>query len=85
MHATPLHHKPGTMRRWLEEDHRGINITGIPWLLKENRLEGKTASSLVKYEIRGGSGEGKYFRTSEYDLDRSAARRAPQMARSAIV
>jgi len=36
----------GMMRRWLEEDNKGVEIMGIRWLLKEHGLE-KAVSSLV--------------------------------------
>ena len=39
---------PGTMRKWIEEDNKSMNILGIRWLLKEDR-RGKAASSLVIY------------------------------------
>jgi len=59
------------MRRWIEEDNKGVEIRGIRWLTKENR-PGKTASSLVIYaraaeeigRLRMGR---KLFRTTKYD------------------
>jgi len=48
MHAAPLKYKPGTMRRWVEEDNKGVRIMGIRWLLKEDR-RGQVVSSLVIY------------------------------------
>ena len=81
MHAAPLHYKPGTMRRWIEEDNKdmGVEIMGIRWLLKENR-PGKVASSLVIYmksarkveKLRMGR---RFFRTTSYDWDRISTRR----------
>lgn len=71
MHAAPLKFKPGTMRRWIEEDNKGMNILGIRWLLKEVQ-QGKAASSLVIYlkdaihvgALRMGR---RLFRTTCYD------------------
>jgi len=37
MHGAHLHYKRGTMRRWIEEVNKGVEIQGIRWLLKENR------------------------------------------------
>jgi len=37
MHAAPLKYKTGTMRRWVEEDNRGLKLVGIRWLLREDR------------------------------------------------
>ena len=80
MHAAPLHYKPGTMRRWIEEDNKdmGVEIMGIRWLLKENQ-PGKVASSLVIYmksarkaeKLRMGR---RFFRTTSYDWDRISTR-----------
>ena len=39
MHAAPLKYKPGTMRRWTEEDNKGVKILGIRWLLKDDRRD----------------------------------------------
>lgn len=47
-HAAPLKYRPGTMRKWIEEDNKGVNILGVRWLLKEGR-RGVAASSLVIY------------------------------------
>jgi len=74
MHAAPLKYKPGTMRRWIEEDNKGVKILGIRWLLREDR-RGKVASSLVIYmsdlmevtKLRMGR---RLFRTTSYDWDR---------------
>jgi len=71
MHATPLKYKPGTMRRWVEVDNRGVKIVGIRWLLREDR-RGQEASSLVIYmrepvEVR--SLRRRLFRTTAYDWD----------------
>ena len=74
MHAAPLMFKPGTMRRWIEEDNKGTKILGICWLLKEDR-RGKAASSLVIYlkdkievgVLRMGR---RLFRTTHYDWNR---------------
>ena len=75
MHAAPLKYKPGTMRRWIEEDNKGLRILGIRWLLKEDR-RGQLASSLVIYmkdpvgcgtKLRMGR---RLFRTTCYDWDR---------------
>jgi len=46
MHAALLKYKPGTMRRWIEEDNRGVKILGIRWLLREDR-SGHVAGILV--------------------------------------
>lgn len=48
LHGASTHHKPGTMRRRLEEDNKGIKVHGIRWLLK-GPTRGKRASSLVIY------------------------------------
>jgi len=48
MHAAPLKYKPGTMRRWIGENNKGVKIVGIRWLLREDR-RGQEASSLVIY------------------------------------
>jgi len=74
MHAAPLKYMPGTMRRWIEEDNKGVKILGIRWLLKEDRRE-QVASSLVIYlkdpvestRLRMGR---RLFRTTVYDWDR---------------
>jgi len=74
MHAAPLKYKPGTMRRWIEEDNKGVKILGIRWLLREDR-RGQVASSLVIYmrdlmevtKLRMGR---RLFRTTSYDWDR---------------
>jgi len=74
MQATPPKYKPSTMRRWIEEDNRGVKILGIWWLLKEGR-RGQMASSLVIYlkepvectKLRMGRG---LFRTTRYGWDR---------------
>ena len=36
MHADPLCYKPGMMRRWIEEDNKGVEITEIRWVTKEH-------------------------------------------------
>ena len=74
MHAAPLKYKPGTMRRWIEEDNKRVKILGIRWLLREDR-RGQVASSLVIYmrdlmevtKLRMGR---RLFRTTSYDWDR---------------
>jgi len=74
MHAAPLKYKPGTMRRWIEEDNEGVKILGIRWLLREDR-RGQVVSSLVIYmqdlvevtKLRMGR---RLFRTTSYDWDR---------------
>ena len=74
MHAAPLKYKPGAMRRWIEEDNKGVKILGIRWLLREDR-RGQVASSLVIYmrdlievtKLRMGR---RLFRTTCYDWDR---------------
>jgi len=71
MHAAPFKYKPGTMRRWIEEDNKGVRIMGIQWLLKEDR-RGQVVSSLVTYmrnpvevtKVRMGR---RLFRTIIYD------------------
>ena len=73
MHAAPLKYKPGTMRRWIEEDNRGVKILGIRWLLREDRRR-QVASSLVIYmcdpieitKLRMGR---RLFRATGYDWD----------------
>ena len=74
-HAVVMHdalrYKPETMRRWIDEDNKGIDIMGIRWLLSGNR-SGKTASSLVIYmksasdmdKLRMGR---RLFHTTQYD------------------
>ena len=79
MHAAPLHYKPGTMRRWIEEDNKGVEIMGIRWLTREH-WPGKVASSLVIYmrsameigRLRMGR---KLFHTTRYDWGRVSAKR----------
>jgi len=71
MHAAPLRYKPGMVRRWLEEDNKGVEITGIRWLLKEHTPE-KAASPLVIYmrlaqEVGSLSMGGTLFRTTKYE------------------
>ena len=74
MHAAPLKYKPGTMRRWIEEDNKGVRILGIRWLLREDR-RGQVVSPLVIYmqdlmevtKLRMGR---RLFRTTCYDWDR---------------
>ena len=46
MHATPLHYTPGRMRRWIEEDNKGVEIMGSRWLTREHE-PGKVASCLI--------------------------------------
>ena len=64
------------MRRWIEEDNKGITVLGIRWLLQEPRRAGKAASSLVIYmkegiNINKGFRMGRrIFRTSQYDWER---------------
>jgi len=60
MHGAPLHYKPGTMRRWTEEDNKGVEIKGIRWLLKE-LAPGKTASSLLEASLGTGGAERVYM------------------------
>jgi len=74
MHAAPLKYKPGTTRRWIEEDNKGVKMLGIRWLLREDR-RGQVASSLVIYmrdlmevtKLRMGR---RLFRTTFYGWDR---------------
>ena len=74
MHGAPLRYKSGTMRQWVEEDNRGVEIKGIRWLVREH-LPGKVASSLVIYMksaveigiLRVGR---KTYNTERYDWDR---------------
>jgi len=76
LHTTPTKYKPGEMRRWVEEDNRGIQILGIRWLIQEHRRAGKLASSLVIYmkekiNLNHGLRMGRrIFRTTEYDWKR---------------
>lgn len=75
LHAAPTHRKLGEMRRWLEEDNKGVVIVGARWLLQEGRRLGKAASSLVIYlsipkavgKLRMGR---KLFRTTRYEWGR---------------
>jgi len=72
LHAAPTHRKLGEMRRWLEEDNKGVVIIGARWLLQEGRRLGKATSSLVIYlsspkaagKLRMGR---KLFRTTRYE------------------
>jgi len=74
MHAAPLKYKLSTMRRWIEEDNKGVRILGIRWLLRED-WRGQVASSLVIHmkglmgvtKLRMGRG---LFRSTRYDWDR---------------
>ena len=79
MHAAPLCYKPGTMRRWIEEDNKGVEIMGIRWLTEEHLL-GKVASSLAIYmksamEIATLRMGRKLYHTTGYDWDRVSMRR----------
>ena len=59
------------MRRWIEEDNRGVKIMGIRWLLREDR-QGQVASSLVIYmrdPVEATMGR-RLFRITGYDWDR---------------
>ena len=79
MHAAPLCYKPGTMRRWIEEDNKGVEVMGIRWLTREH-WPGKVASSLVTYmksameigKLRMGR---KLFHATIYDWDRVSTKR----------
>ena len=70
MHGAPLRYKPGTMRQWIEEDNRGVEIMGI-----RGHLPGIVASSLVIYiksaveigRLRMGR---KTYNTERYDWGR---------------
>ncbi|KAF8415301.1 hypothetical protein BGX38DRAFT_1281392 [Terfezia claveryi] len=72
-HAAPSKYKPGLMRRWIEEDNKGVQIVGIRWLLQEGRRVGKLASSLVIYlahsidSTRGLRMGKRIFRTTDYN------------------
>jgi len=62
------------MRRWVEDDNKGMKIVGIRWLLREDR-RGQEASSLVTYmrdpvEVRSLRMGRRLFRTTVYDWDR---------------
>ena len=76
MHAAPTKFKPGQMRRWVQEDNKGVTILGIRWLLQEGRRAGKAASSLVVYLKEGiNTSKGlrmgrKVFRTTVYNWER---------------
>ena len=37
MHGVPPSYKPGTMRRWIEEDNKQAEIMGIRWMFTECR------------------------------------------------
>jgi len=41
------HRKIWKMCGWLQEDNRGVEITGVRWLVKEEARQGKTRFSLV--------------------------------------
>ena len=74
MHTAPLKYKPGTMRRWVKEDNRGVKIVGIWWLLREDR-RGQETSSLVIYmrdpvEAWGLRMGRRQFRTTVYGWGR---------------
>ena len=64
------------MRRWIQEDNKGVTILGIRWLLNESRRMGKAASSLVIYLKKGininkGVRMGRRIhRTTQYDWER---------------
>ncbi|KAF8439666.1 hypothetical protein BGX38DRAFT_1207146 [Terfezia claveryi] len=68
-----MKYKPGLMRRWIEEDNKGVQIVGIRWLLQEGRRVGKLASSLVIYlanstdSTRGLRMGKRIFRTTDYN------------------
>jgi len=73
MYAAPFKYKPGTMRRWIEVDNKGVKIMGIRWLLKEDR-RGQVVSSLVIYmrdpvEVTKLWIGRRLFRTTGYNWD----------------
>ena len=76
LHSAPTTYKPGQMRRWIQEDNKGVTILGIRWLLHETRRMGKAASSLVIYlkegiNINKGVRIGRRIHgTTQYDWDR---------------
>ena len=84
MHAAPLRYKLGMMRRWIEEDNKGVEIMGIWWLMKDHE-PGKVAPSLVIYmksavdmrKIRMGR---KLHHTTRYDWDRGRTDKAKGIA-----
>ncbi|KAF8418692.1 hypothetical protein EV426DRAFT_704491 [Tirmania nivea] len=85
MHSAPTKYKPGQMRRWIEEDNRGVEVMGIrkSWgsgshgdqvLLKQHG-PGKVASSLVIYttsaeDVSGLRMGSRLFRITKYDWNR---------------
>ncbi|KAF8420906.1 hypothetical protein EV426DRAFT_701977 [Tirmania nivea] len=84
MHGVPTRYKPGQMRRWIEEDNKGVEVMGIRWLLKQHE-PGKVASSLVVY-TRSAKEVGrlymgrKFFRTTRYDWNRLSSGRRGKRA-----
>ena len=74
MHAAPLHYKPGTMRKWIEEDNKGGRNYGNP-IVDTRTSRGKVASSEVIYmksamevaKLRMGR---KLFHTTKYEWGR---------------
>ena len=74
MHAAPLRYKPGTMRQWIEEDNKEVEVMGIRWLTR-GHSPGKRASALVIYlqsavEIGRLTMGRKSYYTEKYDWDR---------------
>ena len=79
MHAGLLRYKLGTMRRWIEENNKGVENMGIWWLTQEH-WPGKVASSLVIF-MKSGIEIGKLrmgrklFHRTRYDWDRVSVKR----------
>jgi len=77
IHGVPTHRKIGKIWGWLQEDNRGVEITGVRWLVKEEARQGKTSSSLVvhlnsrKEEARLWMGR-RWYQTAKYDWDRKS-------------
>jgi len=83
IHGVPTHRKIGKMWGWLQEDNRGVEITGVRWLVKEKARQGKTSSSLVvllnsRKALDGGEKKARlwmgrrWYQTAKYDWDRKS-------------
>ena len=82
LHGALAKYKPGQIRRWIEDNQRGVHVQGIRWLTQEYRGAGKLASSLVVYlkeriDLNHGVRIGRrIFRITEYDWNRWGAGRS---------
>ncbi|KAF8457052.1 hypothetical protein BDZ91DRAFT_800785 [Kalaharituber pfeilii] len=80
VHGITVTKRLGNVRKWLEvDDELGVKIAGARWLLKQERREGKTTSSVVIYlEGAGWTSQrpetlrigGKKYRWDTYEWDR---------------